>query len=102
MALAENHRNALRAEAASVIGRANSGGGGSGQSAAAAAATAAAGTEMSERQRHQHQLHSQQQQHQHAHQYSDMLNQVYTSHLNAQLQGGISPCGIAININIDK
>ena len=97
MALAENHRNALRAEAASVISRAAN----SGQSSASNAAAAAAASEEERviaRQQQHYQLmqqhhHEQQQQqdhqqtaHPHHHQYSDMLNQVYANHLNAQLQ----------------
>ena len=58
MALAENHRNALKAEAASVLKSAN---GSSNNN----------NSNSSDRARHQ---------------YSDMLNQVYTSHLTAQLQ----------------
>ena len=94
MALAENHRNALRAEAASVISRAAN----SGQSSTAAAAAASEEERVIARQQQHYQLmqqhhHEQQQQqqeqqnaHPHHHQYSDMLNQVYANHLNAQLQ----------------
>ena len=57
MALAENHRNALKAEAASVL-------------KGSSATTTAEPDEPSSRR----------------HRYSDMLNQVYTSHLSAQLQ----------------
>ena len=94
MALAENHRNALRAEAASVISRAAN----SGQSSTAAATVSEEERVIARQQQHyqlmqQHHHEQQQQQqqeqqnaHPHHHQYSDMLNQVYANHLNAQLQ----------------
>ena len=94
MALAENHRNALRAEAASVISRAAT----SGQSSTAGAAASEEERVIARQQQHyqlmqQHHHEQQQQQqqeqqnaHPHHHQYSDMLNQVYANHLNAQLQ----------------
>lgn len=64
MALAENHRNALKAEAAASVAKSHMKSSSTGHSA----------TKVKGSGRHQ---------------YSDMLNQVYTSHLTAQLtQGG--------------
>ena len=82
MALAENHRNALKAEAASVLKASN---------VVVAEATnnevthgGAGNINPNAGEHHPHSHHH----HRSRHQYSDMLNQVYTSHLSAQLQGG--------------
>ena len=79
MALAENHRNALKAEAASVLKASNPGENSSiNHEAAESAGNPHASTGDPYHPHHHHQRSR--------HQYSDMLNQVYTSHLTAQLQ----------------
>ena len=78
MALAENHRNALKAEAASVLKHHHH----------------VTGNAAAPAHPHQHPQHSEYNNPHHAgaerprpqHEYSEMLNQVYTSHLTAQLQ----------------
>ncbi len=69
MALAENHRNALKAEAASVLAKGDN----SKKHGGSNEVEAAQGVGGDGKRRHQ---------------YSDMLNQVYSSHLTAQLQQG--------------
>ena len=66
MALAENHRNALKAEAASVLAK---------TAAVAAATTAATATEVMTAASAEEEKQQQQQQLRSRHQYSDMLNQ---------------------------
>ncbi len=84
MALAENHRTALKMEATCI---AASSGEAADFSASAAASqygqAAAAAAEQSAGQVRSSRAHH--------HQYSDMLNQVYTSHLHAQLQQQTHP-----------
>ena len=105
MALAENHRNALKAEAASVLNKVNQQQQQQQQTPAPEPQHDAQGEESEQGEKLRHHAHHLHHPHHHHHQYSDMLNQVgypvgprsrlivvhpsssqvYSSHLSAQL-----------------